>query len=136
MHRFRIMRDLNLVIMEFGERLDDHGLRAHLLTVYDHPRFERGMDEISSFLRTRVVDLTPPGLRDIARLFPRHAEQPAPPNAVAVTRPFGAYADRDDGRSMDIFPTVAAAADWLDGQRGRPPGTTAGTVETFTLERQ
>ncbi len=146
MHRFRIMRDLNLVIMEFGERLDDHGLRAHLLTVYDHPRFERGMDEISSFLRTRVVDLTPPGLRDIARLFPRHAEQPAPPNAVAVvarsrlarglTRLYGAYADRDDGRSMDIFPTVAAAADWLDGQRGRPPGTTAGTVETFTLERQ
>jgi hypothetical protein len=145
-HRFRILRDLNLVVMEFGERLNDQGLLDHLLTVYEHPGFLPGMDEISSFLRTRVVDVTPAGLREIARTFPRRHHESGPANAVAVvartqlarglTRLYGAYAGRGDGHGMDVFPTVAAAGDWLDRQRDRAPGTTAAQLTSFTLERQ
>jgi len=134
MSRFRFYHELNLVVMEFAERVDDRSLLDHLLAVYDHADFRPGMDEISSFLATEDVQVSASGLREIARSFPRPGHERAAPNNVAVVtrtklgyglaRLYGAYADREE------------AADWLDQRRARPPGTTSRQVDSFTLDRQ
>ena len=146
MARFRFYHDLNLVVMEFAERVDDRGLLDFLLGVYDHPDFVPGMDEISSFLNTEDVQVSASGLREIARSFPRPGHHLAAPNNVAVitrtqlgyglSRLYGAYADREGRVAMQVFATVDQAADWLDQRRARAAGTTARRVEHFVPDRQ
>lgn len=139
MHRFRFEPDLNLVIMEYGEQIDDAGLLDFLIRVYDHPDFVPGMDELSSFLSTRESALTGAGLRNIAQSFPRPGHENAPPNVVAVvtqsklghglTRMYGAYAEQKEGMLVESFPTMREAADWIDVRRGREAGTIAARLD-------
>lgn len=146
MARFRFYRELNLVVMEFAERVDDRGLLNHLLAVYDHPDFVPGMDEISSFLNTEDVQVSASGLREIARSFPRPGHERAAPNNVAVVtrtqlgyglaRLYGAYADREGRVTMEVCATIDEAADWLDQRRARQLGTTAQQVGSFLLDPQ
>lgn len=138
MHAFEFFQDLNLVVMTYGERIDDLSLRAHLLSAYDDPDFVPGMDEIASFLDTRVVEVTAEGLRAIARSLPRPGHESASANLVAVvtitklghglSRLYGAHASRRGDVDLDIFASVGDAGDWLDRRRGRPPGTIRGRV--------
>ncbi|MEQ8860490.1 MAG: hypothetical protein RIC56_17755 [Pseudomonadales bacterium] len=138
MRQFRFFHDLNLVVMEHGERIDDRSLLESLLAVYDHPDFVPGMDEIASFLGTRAVEVTASGLRGIARSFPRPGHENAEPNLLAVvtttklghglSRLYGAHAYRDGEVALEILATLAEACDWLDRSRGRSPGTTRAVV--------
>lgn len=141
MHRFIFLHQLNLVVMEFGEMLDDEGLRDHLLSIYDLPEYVPGMDELNCFLRTRSVQVTGEGLRRLAQSLPRPGHENAPPNLVAVvtdtrlgvglTRMYGVHAGFEVDQTMKVFATAGEAGDWLDVRRRRPDGTTAPLAEAF-----
>lgn len=139
MSGFCFFRELNLVVSEFGEEIDDDMLLGQLLSIYDHAEFRPGMDELISFLRTRVTRVSADGLRDIARAFPRPRDRGARPNRVAVVtesklgqglgRLYGAYADREGQVTLEVFESVGEAADWLDEAHGRPLGTTRAAAD-------
>lgn len=135
MHRFSFVPDLNLIVSDFGALLDDANLLQHLMDTYDHTDFRPGMDELLCFLRTSDLRVTAQGLRELARMFPRHQDHGAKPNYVAVvtdsqlgqglSRMYGGHADRGGQVMLDVFPSLDPAADWLDRCRGRRCGTTA-----------